>query len=227
MLLITLPLLPLSYASPINKDNVIVISALPDNPIISWVKDVVHQAYTNIGFNVKFQEYPPMRGISEANSGNVDAVLVRAELIEQSLPDYIRVPVALGHGDLVLYCQLSMPCSKEALDDKHNLIGTISGSIASAQFMVDKKASSYQVPRDSQISKMLQASRLNYILSIDVKGYGNYSDLDNNQYQRVVLKSFDAFHYLHKSKSTILLQLQQALLEAKLAAEADFPILNH
>ena len=150
----------LSFASPVNQDKVIVISTVPDNPIISWIKTVVLNAYNDIGFKVIFNENPPKRGLSEANVGNVDAVLVRAELIEKYLPDYIRVPVVLGQGDLVLYCQLSVPCSEAVLDDKRNLIGTISGSGASAQYMADRNASSYEVPRDSQISKMFQASRL-------------------------------------------------------------------
>ncbi|WP_206485633.1 hypothetical protein [Thalassotalea sp. G2M2-11] len=202
-----------------------VISSLPDNPLIVWVKKVVLQAYSDIGYRVTFRDFPPRRGISEAKLGHVDALLARDLHVEKVLPEFIRVPVILGEGALMLFCKHGVECTKAVLDDRRKLIGTISGSAISAEFMKKKNASTYEVTREQQISKMLNSARLDYILSVDIRGYGNFSQIETEGFDKVELQSLTGYHYVHQSKAEIIPQLQQSLINALAEQQSTFPSL--
>lgn len=205
-LLVNLPALAENEEQP--TMNLQIVS---DVPIILWYKKYMVKAYSRLNYRVSFIELPAGRGTVEAQKGVNDALTVRISAIEKLFPDYIRIPVLLAEGELVLYCQLHLPCDKDILNDSENIIGINSGGNFTSFFMKNKKASVYQVKNGNKAGLLLTKNRLDYILTIDSPAFGNYVNIVQEDFQRVSLTSFKAYHYLHKRHKELVPQLTQEL----------------
>lgn len=156
------------------------ISIVADLPILQWYKKYILFAYHQLNYRVNFIELPSGRGIAEANKGNIDALAIRISDIEPSIPDFIRVPVVLAQGELVLYCQVALPCNKEVVDDPKVTIGIIAGVSNAMLFMQDKRASLYQITNALSLKGMFEDQRLDYILTLDTPEFGNYTAMEQD-----------------------------------------------
>lgn len=196
------------------KSYSIIVSTIASNQLVSWYKRYVVKAYNDIGYKVTIVEHSPKKSAEEGNKGNIDAVVIRVSEIEDNLIDFQRVPTIIAKGKLVLYCQKNVICNDEVLNNRHNLIGIVSGVNITSNYMKNKNASTYQVETDTNVAMMLNKKRFDYILSVDVDDLGNYSDLVTEDYNRIVIKELVGYHYVHKSISGLIPELTTSLANA-------------
>lgn len=202
-------LIPLSFAATYQ------LSVIEGLPVIQWYKKLVHSAYVDLGDKVIFVALPSGRAVIEAQKQQFDGLTIRASDIEGSISNYIRVPVLLASGELSLYCQSNVPCNAEQLDDANNVIGLIAGVNMAAEMMSQRKASQYQVSDATNLGKMFDKERLTFILSFDGDDFGSSIALSKSDYQRVVLKRFDAYHYIHERHKHKLEALTDSLRQVR------------
>jgi len=174
-------------------------------------RKLVLKAYTDLGYTLEFIEMPIAREIREINRGTIDAMIIKLTAIEQSNPDLIRVPVILASGGLFLYCQIDLPCDQSVMDEPSNLVGAITGHNLTTIYLARRAASVYKTAAASQLSEMLSKKRLDYILTLEIKGIGNISGLDKSKYNTVKLESVEAYHYIHRRIERILPELTLSL----------------
>jgi len=178
---------------------------------VDQYRKLVLKAYTDIGYNLEFVEMPIAREIVEIKKGRIDAMIIKLSAIEQSNPDLIRVPVILATGGLFLYCQIDLPCDQSVMDEPLNLIGAITGHNLTTIYLAGRAASVYKTAAGNQLAEMLSKKRLDYILTLEIKGIGNISGLDKLKYNAVKLESVEAYHYIHRRIERILPELTLSL----------------
>ncbi len=205
---LSLQFTPYADNSPLKQIN---ISSIKDLHIIDRYRELVLKAYTDLGYSVDFIEMPAARGFAEINKGTVDALVIRLSVIESNNPDLIRVPVILASGDILLYCQIELPCDHSVLDEPANLIGAVIGQNFTTAYLKGRAASVYKTTTVSQLAEMLSKKRLNYILMFEVDGLGTIVELDKSKYNIIKLDRLAAFHYIHKRIESILPELTLSL----------------
>ncbi|GHE83611.1 hypothetical protein [Thalassotalea profundi] len=192
----------------------ITVATVPNNQLLNWYKNYILKAYTDIGYKVSFVEYSLGKSVVEGNKGKIDALIVRTSEIEDKLVNFRRVPTVVAKGKLVLYCQKNVECSEDVLNERQNLIGIISGTNVTSHYMQDKKASVYQVKTADNVALMLEKKRFDYILTIDEDYFGNYSNLPQEDYNRIIIKEVFGYHYVHKKIAGLIPQLTTSLANA-------------
>lgn len=204
---------PISFFSSAEDEDIksVNVSLIPGIAVLDWYKRYAVAAYQKLGYKVTFKELPLGRAISLGSKGEVDAMLIRLSLIETSMPEFLRVPVILGEGEIFLYCQTGITCNEEVLNDGEKIVGIFSGVNATKMIMEDKKASVYEISTFDRAHSMFTKKRLNYLISLDKSNLGYYIADNPNKYQQVIIKKYQAFHYLHQSKKSLLPELTKAL----------------
>lgn len=187
------------------------ISVIEDLAVIDKYRALILKAYTGIDYQVEFLAMPAAREILEINKGTVDAITIRLSVIEPAYPDFVRVPVLLATGDFFLYCQLDLPCDKTILASRDNLVGLVVGVNFASLYMNDYSASVYKSVNAKLLGELLIIKRLNYILTLEVDGYGNLTNLDSTKFNRVNLERVEAYHYIHRRIEHLLPELTQSL----------------
>lgn len=198
-----------------NGQKQMVLSIVNEGHIIQWYKRYMIKTYSDLGYRVIFKQFPPGRGALEANKGEIDGLTIRVSAIEDQFPDFIRVPVLLTQGDLVLYCQLDIPCDVSVLDEKSNIVGIVSGTNITNQYMRKRQASLYEVKDGITVADMFNKKRLNYILTIDTPEFGNYASIPIQHRNAVPLITVKAYHYINIRHKKLLPEILAALENAK------------
>lgn len=187
------------------------ISVVNDSPVVLWYKHYIEHAYNHLDFRITFMQLPSGRAAIEAKKGNIDALTIRTSLVEHAIPEFIRVPVVLAKGKLMLFCQNDVICNTDIVNQKRITIGTIAGVNVTKVFMADKKANTYEVVSATKVAEMFLRKRLDYLLTIISEDFGHYVDLPKSRYQTAELTSLKGFHYLHKRHKTLLPDIEKAL----------------
>lgn len=190
------------------------ISIVNDSPVLLWYKKYIEHAYNLMQYRVAFRQLPAGRGAVEANKGNIDALTIRTSVVEASFPDFVRVPILLAKGKLMLYCQHNIECNEAIVNQTGKTIGTVAGVNVTMLYMADKKANIYEVASGFKVAEMFQKNRLDYILTINSPDFGNYVSIEHGSYQEVTLMEINAYHYIHKRHSKMLPELEKALSAA-------------
>ncbi|GHF91022.1 hypothetical protein [Thalassotalea marina] len=196
------------------RNETLLFSVADEGQIIAWYKHYIVRTYEKIGFDVDFELIPTGREGVEAEKGYVDGLTIRVSLAELSFPHFKRVPVPLSRGELSMYCQHGVKCTREVLMTRNVTVGVVSGSNASTYYMKDKAARLYHVKNGEVLAELLHKKRIDYIISIDSPDFGNYSFIEQNTYPKVELLKIEAYHYLHQKHQDLLPKVTLALEEA-------------
>lgn len=187
------------------------LAVVPNSPVVDIFKAPILQAYTDINQTVSFHEMPAGRSLPLSDGGLLDGELVRLTAIEANAPNLERVPVMLASGSLVLLCRPNILCTRSRLQRPSTLVGVLEGKNIMTDYLKNMRARSYQAESGAILINMLKQGRLDYVLSINVDGFGNYTGADISAFQQAALVDFQAYHYLHKSHHSLIAPLSLAL----------------
>jgi len=190
------------------------VEMIEDIPVLLWYKNYLLKAYSRLGYRLSFIEVQAGRGLIEAKKGNFDALTTRISIIEDQLPNFVRIPIILAQGNLTLYCQVEVPCERSVLDNMENIIGVPTGKNMATSYMKDKTASIYHVISGQKLVEMFDKKRLEYVLTIEAEEFGNYVQPPSITYRKIELQHFEAFHYLNKKHQALVKPLTDELAAA-------------
>ncbi len=198
------------------QDKSVVIGLVQDVDYILPYEDIIARAWQDIGYEVHFERLPGDRSLRMSNRGILDGELVRTQIIEASHPNLLRVPVLIAKGELLLFCRKTVPCNGGALQNKRNIIGVRSGSLTAIEFLSQHAAQSFLFSSPDIKSMLSNDSRLNYVLTVGVSGYGNLDGItDPVNLASISLVEFDAWHYVHKKHAHLTVSLAESLRRAR------------
>lgn len=211
-LVIALLLIGSSFGSSAEEIKpTIKISVVVENPLIEQIKTIITSSYAQLGFKLAFYQIPPDRALKLTDSGELDAELVRLSTVEKHATNLIRVPVLISKGHVILNCLPTVTCDKSILDDSTKVIGVNGDSTISSTFIRDFNASSYNIPIVKSLGNVLEKSRLEYVISLEVEGFGNILEIDPEKFQSFELMNFEAYHYIHTKHKDLLQPLTDVL----------------
>lgn len=205
-----------TLASEINASSIMHIAVLPNDKITESYKKYILSAYHEIGYRVVFHEMVSLRAIKsiENKSSEIDAILILTESLGSKYSALLPVPVFLGNANLVLMCRKALICDRSVLQEKNNLIGVTATSFASIYLKNETVVSIQEVKSRNSLGQMLKRKRLDYILMINTKQYGNMANINVEEFSTFNIKPIRGFHYINKKHQQILPQLTKALKNA-------------
>ena len=108
ILIVSCMLLAAVQAEPgTTAEKVVRLSAPNDHPLREVAVRVLTLAYGELGYHVDAVSLPPARSLYMANEGQVDGELFRGDRIERDFKRLIRIPVAVGAGEIVVLAHRS------------------------------------------------------------------------------------------------------------------------
>ncbi|WP_448211544.1 hypothetical protein [Colwellia sp. MEBiC06753] len=193
-----------------SKANFITLDTLKEFPGIAQVESILVKSYARLGYRVYFSDLTPGRAAVQADKGELDGLIIRADQILSKTKNLIKIPIALLEGNLMLYCLPEIDCDLSVLENSENVIGAVSGLNISNEVLSDKRASSYQVKTHAALQDMLAKKRLKYILTIEVDGLGLLHNFPDN-FQKIFVKRLAGYHAVHKNLSDIVPALTSSI----------------
>jgi hypothetical protein len=168
-------------------------------------------AYMQIGYEVSFEKILTARAREMVNAGKLDAIIIAEKEIDKVYKNLLRIPVMLARGALMLYCNKQVTCDTSVLTDSKNVVGVVSGSSMSANYMRKMSATTYGVINQEVLGLMLTKERLNYVLIINEERLGNLGNFDETPYNKIEVHRSEGYHFIHNKHANILPELTKAL----------------
>jgi ABC-type amino acid transport substrate-binding protein len=183
--------------TPLLAQDKLVFSTIQKSNITPLLKEVVQEAYKQIGIQVEIKEMPAARSLLELNSGRVDGELARTKYIELDSTNLIRVPIRIYVHETVAFTKKSIDINGwESL--KPYRLGTIIGHKQVEKNIQEMEYSS--VIATEQLFKMLNHDRIDIGITGRVNGMLAIQqlNLDNMIISKRPLAVLNLYHYLHK-----------------------------
>lgn len=185
---------------------------LSDHPYHERTTHIIEQAYAQIGYDIEYQSYPLKRSYMEANKSNLSGLMLRVEQEKGRLPEFIKVPVPMGHFKVVLLINTHL-CPQCNLQDLAR-VASVSGYAALEKIVAKEslKYNAYYVPYRVTLFNIFKHERVDGIIISDV--FLDEAMLQKNpHWQLVELGQDTLYHYLHKDAAHLLPLVSSAITQ--------------
>lgn len=177
-----------------------------DTPAAQFVQSVLEQAYSNIGYKIKYRRVPLARSFVEANSGRLDGLRARVGSVADKYPNLVKVPFNLIDFKLVLMADRRV-CGVCNLSQLSHIV-TSRGFKALEDYLADK---SYQlniteVTGTRQSLDMLVEGKAQAAIMPDVNIPVKYLE-SNHHWIRQTLAILPDYHYVNKKHAHLVPKL--------------------
>lgn len=184
-----------------------------DHPsVTSPYMEIIETAYQDIGIDVEFIKVGAERGMMLVDSGIIDADVIRFSNFSERFPNVAFIPDVFATGETILICQINALCSREAFNDRKNIIATnlaLHDSIDKTDPLTIIAATIIDLESVKKVLKMLELKRVTHaILPADV---AFKIHLENNGYKFLVLSKSKAYHAINKKHAKIIEPLSKAI----------------
>ncbi len=179
------------------------------HPAISAFKEIIKNAYADLGIKVVFSELPVARGIMELNKGRVDADVVRIKQNVRENPNLIIVEPALYNGELSLICSAQVVCEPSVLNSPSTVIIS---NVNNQKILNDIDIKATILNNETNVATtvfgMIRKGRVDYVIYGSTK---RFREALENEFQVVVLKNFDLHHVINKKHAELLPEIKNAI----------------
>jgi len=179
-------------------------------PLTPRIERILRKAYGEIGHNIEFVNMPPKRRLVAANSGRVDADLVRVRGIEKEFKNLVRIEEPIYTMTFVAVIHSSNNISISGWDDlKPHKFAYQRGH----KFVELKTAGMNRVPVGSaqQILKMVGAGRLPVGVLLLGAARLLIPNIGDIRILEKPLHVVTTYHYVHKKNINIVPLLNNAI----------------
>jgi hypothetical protein len=183
---------------------------------------VMTPIYKRIGYGMSVIRFPGKRSLVEANSGTTGGELVRIASIEDSYPNLVRIPYAIGSVRVMAMTQRGQP----AINERSSMVGKRVGILRGVEIfdILTKSMKREVVNSISSLLEILLNGRVDVILfsESDITRYLT----DNNLTERVTvgeqaILEMPLYHFVHKSSSDITKKLSREMKMMKESGELE------
>lgn len=170
---------------------------------------ILKKAYENLRIDATFVEVNVKRGIRNVINNKFDGDVARLKLGLESHPALIFLEPAWTNTEINLYCRKGILCNKNILNDRKNIIGTVTTIERIEPVLGKLEAAIHTVDDFDVVVRMFNGHRFDFFLWLSMPDA-----------KKDVFKGFDGNTVLLKT-TTIhhVLNAKHTALEAKVNAE--------
>lgn len=158
-------------------------------------KQLVEQAYSNLGYQVQWQLLPGARSLKLSNAGEIDGEFVRSEAVAQRYPNLVKVPVPLIASPIYLFCKNKQACLSPT---QNTVVGYNKNLKIFEQFCLLQQYVCYPFGSTKQLFDPLLEDRVDAFLATQIEVVNLLSNDFPTLYRVEVDKRVMAFHYVNK-----------------------------
>lgn len=183
---------------------------------------VVGSLYQRLGHSMKVERFPGKRSLYVANNGQVDAELFRVKAASNLAPNLIRIPTPVTRFKAMA---LSLKGAPDIIG-MGGLIGKKVGILRGIEFTdrITKNLPRQILDSIDSLFKALIHGRVEVIIfpKLDGQEYVEHMGLTEQiTMHSVPLIEISTFHYIHKSKPTLIQEMTQLLEKLEKTGELD------
>ena len=176
-------------------------------PDLEDYTDLFVEIYTELDFEVELIPTPSLRGLILLNNGDVDADVLRLNIIAKDYPNVIVVQPELERVSLSLICVKGVRCNRSLFANKNISI------LANDRMLALIKPGEFkaiQIGNElfSSVLNMLKAKRYNYAIYVVDEMIKKHFEQD---FQIVELKKLSINHVINKKHIGLLPQIQNKI----------------
>jgi len=188
------------------------VSTFKSAKISKRYKKLLTFAYNQLGYRIQFHEMVAGRALKMIKENQLDALMIQTSTFMkyEDLP-VLQIPIVLGKGKLILFCNKGLPCNKAVLQKPDNIIAAPQSTLGLKADFLKMKASSYEIGQKESAGKMFELGRVDYLIEITEDSMGNLGGIDEKKYGQVELATLEGFHYIHKKHEKLIPQLSAAI----------------
>jgi hypothetical protein len=185
------------------------------NPSLHNYYEIIHEAYTELGYLVMFDFVPVEIGMQGANSGKYDGDAVRIEEAEKVYTNLIQIDVVITQVFVNVYKLSENPIK---LQNEGVVIAFVRGEKLTENIARDLSIPGYNVGSIEQAMQMLLEGRIDFVIEtpsvMDV--VIKEQELEGIVIpEEVELVSHRVYHYLHRNNEHLIPMITAKLQEMK------------
>ncbi|MDN4501630.1 hypothetical protein QX776_04425 [Alteromonadaceae bacterium BrNp21-10] len=199
------------------------IPAIPQQVKISYVQHdavinkyipIIKSAYEHLGIDVSFVKVDIQRSLDVLNAGEVDADVIRSELVVKQNDNIRIVEPALGEMEVVLYCQNGLVCDESAMSSRRHILGLVGTLRKYHKLISEAKLSMVSFIDFNQMQRMFERGRIDYMINI-IDPNSNFNHNIHIPHQTFNLYRLKTYHLVNKKLEPLLPQISQAIEQAQ------------
>ncbi len=190
------------------------VSFVQHNAVIHVYQPMIARVYEKLGIEVHFNKVDIERSLSLLNNGELDADVIRAGVVVEQNPNIIAVEPALTKMEVVLYCQYTLVCNKQAMQSAKHILGLVGSVQQHHQFLHDAAVDIVSFVDYQRMKRMFELGRIDYMININDLGTPHNHRI-NTSYKSTKLYQLNGYHLINKKWAHLLPQLKQAIIETQ------------
>lgn len=193
-----------------------------DSPDHELIMGAVEKAYSKLGIDVEFIEYPGKRALVQSTKGAVDAELSRVFEIGVENPSLVRVPTPIFWFDATVFAKKN-DLNINGWKSLRNLKVGIMRGMRFAELGTKDFPTVVAVENPRNLFKLLEADRLEVVVFSDLNGaYFIHKGRHNKIYPLAPsLQRIDSYHYVHEKHRDLVPKLDEQFKKMKMSGELD------
>ncbi|MEF2146466.1 MAG: hypothetical protein V3573_13560 [Desulfovibrionaceae bacterium] len=187
---------------------------MPDTPQAKTSLHVLRAAYDKLNIDVEGRILPAMRCLMESEAGHTDGEVHRSPEIEETLPNLIRVPVAVNILDIQIYARPPGFEVQGWKDLRSKTLGIRIGMLSIENSTADFP-NLIRKPDNATLFELLQQARVDAVVTLGIRNGCPSHLIQTGQILALEppLERIMVYHYLHTKHAGILPQLIDVLRE--------------
>ncbi len=183
---------------------------------------VMTPIYKRIGYDMSVIRFPGKRSLVEANSGTTGGELVRIAAIEDSYPNLVRIPYAIGSLRVMAMTQ----SGQHAINERSSMIDKRIGILRGVKILdtLTQGIKREVVNSIDSLFEILLNGRVDAILFSEpdmVKYITDHDLAERVTMGEQAILEIDLYHFVHKSSSDITKRLSKEMKMMKESGELE------
>jgi len=182
------------------------------------VLKILREAYSNLGMEIEFKEYPILRSTHYAHTGSVDGEIFKVNGVDKKYPNLIKIPVPLDTLELMVLTRKNSPLQATWPSLHRASIGYFRGIFfIERQIETQNITNAKTLETNEQLIKMVSLGRLEAGLIARITGVMllQKNPANNVMLHKHPIAATPVYHYLNKKHADLVPQLTEILHRMK------------
>ena len=198
--------MPFFVGTSVTAKEEFVFSTAAGAPIQEISEQVLHEAYNNIGLNIRVEHLPIARSLVISNSDQLDGEVSRVEGLDKEFRNLLRIPVAINFIEGYAFIKNdSFPVLDWETMRPYSLVCVMSVKFI-RQKMEQTENNCHYVTTYIQAVHLLQLDRFDIAVlpKINAMAAINKAKLADIKISGKALTKLNLYHYIHKKNRDII-----------------------
>lgn len=184
-----------------------------DHPVRNHIlKEILTEAYSELGININIMTMPARRGIIMANNGEFDGEVGRLKHIAPTFPNLLIVPVPIYNNKMVAFTKIADIQIGDWKDMRPYRVATMAGLKYTESKLLGFKQT-YLLDTLEQAFIMLNLGRVDMVACSLIDGQNIINKLSIKGTRSLLVEQNPSYHYIHKKHRKLLRMITKSLKE--------------